>query len=367
VRAACSVIVILLAASAATAQNVRGITAARDAWAAIGDGRNETAAQAFEDALRDMPRDPSLHFGLGLASHFLGQNSRARTELAETLRLAPDYINASVLLGEILYRAGIVGDAIGVYEAALTYAPNEAALSHRLQQWRDELRLQRDFFQSHGQHFTVLFEGPADEPLAAKAVDLLENAYWRVGAALSTYPDAPITVVLYTEQQFRDITRSPDWAAASYDGRIRIPVRGALRRVDELDRVLTHEFTHALVQTIAPAGVPTWLNEGLAVAFEPNGTLWSREQLSSTNARVASRRLNEGFGGLSPADARMAYAQSGAAVQQLLDDAGAHAVVALLRDIARGEPFTAAFAYRMLIPYDDFLANLHARDSALLR
>lgn len=354
-------------ATPAPAQNIRALNAARDAWTAVREGRNEAAASAFEDALRDMPREPSLHFGLGLATHLLGQTSRARAALVETLRIAPDHTDASLLLGEILYRAGTIDDAVRVYETALTHAPQETTIATRLQQWRDELALQRNFYQSQGQHFTVLFEGPADEPLAARAVELLESAYWRVGAALSTYPDGPLTVVLYTEQQFRDITRSPDWAAASYDGRIRIPVRGALRHVDELDRVLTHEFTHALVRTIAPAGVPTWLNEGLAVALEPNGTAWSREQLAATRARVPAGRLNNGFAGFSPADARIAYAQSGAAVQQLLDNAGAHAIVALLRDIARGEPFAAAFAYRMLMSYDDFLASLQGRETALLR
>jgi tetratricopeptide (TPR) repeat protein len=360
VRLALAALAILAATTPAPAQNIRTLTAARDAWTAIREGRNEAAARAFEDALRDLPREPSLHFGLGLASHLLGQASRARAELTEALRLAPDYTDASLLLGELLYRAGTVEEAVRVYEEALTHAPGTSALDARLQQWRDELALQRDFYQSHGQHFTVLFEGPADEPLAAKAVELLESAYWRVSTALSTYPEAPVTVVLYTEQQFRDVTRSPDWAAASYDGRIRVPVRGALRHVDELERVLAHEFTHVIVRTLAPTGVPTWLNEGLAVAFEPNGTAWSRSQLSGSGTRVPSARLHDGFGGFSPADARMAYAQSGAAVQRLLDTAGAHAIAALLRDIARGEPFADAFAYRMLMPYDDFLASLRA-------
>ena len=112
-------------------------------------------------------------------------------------------------------------------------------------------------------------------------IDVLEAAYWRVGTALLTFPERIITVVLYTEQQFRDITRSPGWAAAAYDGRIRVPVRGALMNPEELDRVLTHEFTHALVQSLAPRGVPTWLNEGLAVMFEPNGPAWADAQLGS--------------------------------------------------------------------------------------
>lgn len=119
VRALCAVILLVLTtATDAPAQNIRAITAAREAWASIRDGRNQAAARAFEDAIRDMPREPSLHFGLGLASHLMGQTSRARTELAESLRLTPDFTDASLLLGEILYRAGTVDEAIQVYKAA---------------------------------------------------------------------------------------------------------------------------------------------------------------------------------------------------------------------------------------------------------
>ena len=53
---------------------------------------------------------------------------------------------------------------------------------------------------------------------------MLEAAYARIGAALATYPAEPITVVLYTREQFQDVTRLPTWAAGNYDGRIRVPV-----------------------------------------------------------------------------------------------------------------------------------------------
>src|SRR5688572_332117 len=132
-----------------------------------------------------------------------------------------------------------------------------------------EEALHRDFFQSQGSHFTVLFEGPQDHPLATRALEVLEAAYFRIGTSLATFPERPITVVLYTQQQFQDITRAPAWAAAAYDGRIRVPIRGALAKPAELERVLSHELAHAMVHAIAPRGVPTWLSEGLAVMFEP--------------------------------------------------------------------------------------------------
>ena len=351
------------------AQGLHGSQAAASAragWDAIRAGRAADAAAAFADAIAAEPRDPALHLGAGLASHLLGQATAARHALERALTLAPGYTAAALLLGEILYRGSDLDGAIRVYEQALAHArrgPSDVEggteqLTGRLAEWRREAALHSGFFQRHGAHFTVLFEGPADDDLAKQAVERLEEAYWRVGTALATYPEQVITVVLYTQQQFRDITRSPDWAAASYDGRIRVPMRGALARPAELERVIVHEFTHALVRGIAPHGIPTWLNEGLAVLFEPQGLERAKRQIGGTRARLPHDRLGGTFGGFSPREARLAYAQSAVAVDRLIGLAGTPAVVELLRDLARGEAFDAAFERRALLPFDRFVREL---------
>lgn len=356
-----ALVVLLLLSVDSSAQGVPGTRAAvagRAGWEAIRAGRSEDAAKAFAEALDVEPRDPSLHLGAGLAAHLLGRTTAARHSLEQALALAPRYTEASLLLGEILYRGSDLDGAIRVYEAALKHAPDHAALGKRLADWRRESTLHSGFFQSQGAHFTVLFEGPADEAVANRAVELLEAAYWRVGTALYTFPEHVITVVLYTEEQFRDITRAPDWAAASFDGRIRVPMRGALAKPEELERVLAHEFTHALVRSIAPRGVPTWLNEGLAVLFEPNGLQWADSQLTSSETRIPHSRLATGFSGLSGRDARLAYAQSATAVQKLIDLAGTPALVSLLQDLARGDDIESAFERRALVPYEAFVNGL---------
>lgn len=355
---------LLIFATSVLAQGVPGTrsgAAGRAGWEAIRTGRSQEAAAAFAEAIAAEPRDPSLYLGAGLAAHLLGQATKARQALEQALELAPNYTTASLLLGEILYRGSDLEGAIRVYEAALTHAPGHEALMKRLADWRRESALHSRFFQSNGSHFTVLFEGPSDEQLAARAIELLEAAYWRIGTAFYTFPEQVITVVLYTQEQFRDITRSPDWAAAVYDGRIRVPVRGALTRLDELERVLAHEFTHVLVRTLAPQGVPTWLNEGLAVLFENNGEQWAGRTMASASRRLPYAKLNGSFAGLTGRDARLAYAQSALAAQRLVDLAGTPAVVALLQDLAQGEPFERAFERRTLIPYPTFVEGLEAR------
>jgi hypothetical protein len=206
-----------------------------------------------------------------------------------------------------------------------------------------------------GSHFTVSFEGAAEAALAVEALEVLDRAYWRIGLLLGgAYPNEPVPVVLYTGEQFRDITRSPSWAAAAYDGIIRVPMRGALENPTELDRVLSHEFTHALVRSLASRGVPTWLNEGLATALETGDLGWAERQVDSLPAPVPLRTLQSGFGRLTGDQAQLAYATSALAARRLIDEAGGFAIANLLRDLGKGVDFEAAFLHRIQRPFSEF-------------
>jgi hypothetical protein len=112
---------------------------------------------------------------------------------------------------------------------------------------------------------------------------------------------------------------------------------------------------HALVAMLGGRSVPVWLNEGLATAYEPGGGA-DDELLARASSRPPLARLERSFGGLSSADAQLAYAISGRAVQKMLQLRGAPAVVALLQDIARGVPFPSAFNQRIAMRYEDFQA-----------
>jgi tetratricopeptide (TPR) repeat protein len=296
-----------------------------------------------------------------------GRTDEARLLWTDALRLEPALTEASLALGELIYRGADLDNAIAIYERALTYAPDHPHLTRRLAAWRKEAELHNRFGQRLGDHFTVLFEGPAEAQLAERAVQVLEGAFWRIGGALNAYPVETVTVVLYTREQFRDITQSPDWAGGAYDGRIRMPVQGALANPREFERVLAHEFTHALVRSLAARGVPFWLDEGLAVVYEGSDLSAKREQVRRAAALLPLTRLERSFANLTAAEARLAYAQSAVAVQALIDHTGPAGVVNLLNDIGRGQPFADAFERHALLSYADFQAKLAARDDHEIR
>jgi hypothetical protein len=323
-------------------------------WDALNAGRVQDAVAAFDEALRSGPQNTSTLLGAGLAARLQGRTDDVRRFLIDALKLDPSLTPASLLLGNVLYQSGDLDGAIDVYQRALALTPNNQQLSKQLDAWQKESELHNGFRQTLGDHFTVLFEGPAEAELAARAVTLLEADYWRIGTALSTYPTSVITVILYTREQFRDITQSPEWAGGAFDGRIRIPVQGALQNSTEFARVLAHEFTHALVQSVASRGVPTWLHEGLADCFDGSDIRKKEQQLRLADTRVPLTRLEGSFEGLTSKEASLAYAESAIAVHTLLDDAGAPALLNLLSDLGRGVPFGEAFERNMLMSYADF-------------
>jgi tetratricopeptide (TPR) repeat protein len=327
---------------------------ARAGWQAIEAGDAAKAQSHFVEALRGAPAEPTLLLGAGLAAHLLGQADNARRSLVDALKYQPSLTPASLLLGEVLYRTDDIQGAIQTYEQALVHAPAHPVLTKRLAEWHKEAALHERFAQKLGDHFTVLFEGPAEAVLAAKAVEILEAAYWRIGSVLYTYPPDVVTVVLYTREQFRDVTQSPDWAGGAFDGRIRVPVRGALENLASFERVLTHEYTHAVVRSLAPRGVPQWLNEGLAMYFEGGDLSAHVEHVRNAERPHPLTTLERSFAGMDGTSAALAYAQSAAAVKRLMDEAGAPAIVGILTDLGRGIPFADAFQRHANMPYADF-------------
>lgn len=330
----------------------------RAGFDALQTGQFDRAVTSFQEGLAADPTNPRLHLGLGIVAFGQQRDGAAKTELDRALELAPGLTEAREFLGLVLHRQGDLFGAIRSYETLMAAVPSDAAAADRLDEWRRELELADRMQQTLGEHFTVSFEGPAEAELASKAVESLERAYWRIGPLLGVYPASAVTVVLYTSEQFRDITRSPSWAAAAYDGTIRVPMRGALDSADELDRVLAHELTHALVHTLAPRAIPTWLNEGLAAALESPDLSWALATLRKSDRRIPLNLLASSFRDLDGRDAALAYALSAVAVGRLLDEIGGVGVANLIRDLGEGADFETSFAHRAQQSFRDFSARL---------
>ena len=139
-----------------------------------------------------------------------------------------------------------------------------------------------------------------------------------------------------------------------------MPLRGALARPEELTRVLVHELTHAMLHSAAPHGLPQWLNEGIAVNFEPHGVEWAEAELAKAPTVLPFATLARSFQTLAGDTARMAYAQSAVIAHRMMQDAGGTTLAAILQDLNDGTSFDVAFEQRFLMPFESFAASLSA-------
>ncbi len=289
-------------------------------WKMVERGDAARAARLFADALALEPDEPVLRFGAGVAAYLGGRPKDAVVHLRRALDINPRLTQAALLLGEIAYAEGDVALAIATVEKALKYLPNDPDLTQRLAAWQTEADIHRGFEERRDDRFRVMFKGAADAALATKATDILNAAFWTIGAKLGTYPSQTVVVMLYTDQQFRDITQAPDWAGAVYDGRIRVPAAGAAKAPQEFERVLIHELARAIITAAAPRGVPTWLHEGLAEYFEGEDPQAARRRLRAVgrDQLIPLVSLEGAFVEFGPAQAQVAYDESLVAVDAIM-------------------------------------------------
>jgi hypothetical protein len=202
------------------------------------------------------------------------------------------------------------------------------------------------FRDNRREHFVARFEGDAHEQLSWTALDHLEKAYFFVGGKLGIHPREQITVVIYTGNQYKQVSNVPDWADGSFDGKIRVREGSLQLAQGQLESLLRHEYTHAALATL-PTAVPTWMNEGLAQHFEGEDVARLQRFLArakSESALLPWERMQGTFVSIvEPAQAQVAYAMAALMVRELVDKRGEYALQTLMSRMASGESFDAAF------------------------
>jgi tetratricopeptide (TPR) repeat protein len=350
-------VAVLVALHSASAPHAQSADAVDRGFAALQRGDADAAAAIFRTALVERQHDAVLLYGAGYASYLRGRDEEAAKFLQQALGIEPRLTQASVLFGAVAYRRGELDLAIKTYERVLTQIPANMAVRQQLEAWRAEAGVEDRFEAYRDERFTVMFDGPAQQKLAAHATATMGAAFPRIAAALGSSPSSPIRVVFYTTQQFHDITGAPEWAGGGFDGQIRLPLAGAAQDLAAFDRVLTHELTHAIVHSIAPRNVPAWLHEGLAMRFESRGAPAQRRRASAPRGFFPLAALEQGFSRLSLAQAAIAYDESACAAGVLLSRVGSRGLAELLQDLDGGETIDQAIQ-RFGIAFPAFEADV---------
>jgi tetratricopeptide (TPR) repeat protein len=320
-------------------------------------GDYQSARDAFDQAVRYNDAGFEGHLGLGTAYFQLREDSSAERELNKAIGLNSNSFEAYAVLGELYYRKDDLVTAASYWEKAVALNPSAVALRTRLERIKREQGTEKDFNRDVTSHFLIKYEGNAKIEAGRIVLRILEDAYGVVGRGLSYYPSQEIQVILYSNQQFQEVTDAPGWSGGLYDGKIRIPIGGIEQETPGLRRILYHEYTHAVVRTITPR-CPTWLNEGLAQYFE--GREISAQQMAMLK-RVAQlgklpplSNLEGSFMGLNSGQAVYAYLFSLSAVRYMADSYGVYRIKSVLEELGKGANTGDAISSGIMRSYDEF-------------
>jgi len=282
-------------------------------------GRYADAARALGQASGLDPDNPRIDYYRGVLAFKRGEYRQSVRRLEACVKKEPDHRPAWETLGHAYYRLDRLKETIAAWEKVLTLEPSaDQALRRYLKRVRAELGFKEISVAGRSRHFRVKADGTrfGVEAVAAEVLRFLEDGYDKVCADLGFYPAEVVTVVLYTNEDFKRVTGAHHWVGGTFDGaRIRLKVRDFHTHRDPIHRTLVHELTHMVVHRLAGGTpVPSWMNEGFARVEEGVTAEAANDDLARLGGKQALfpiEKLGPPFTRLSSAnDARRAYAQS---------------------------------------------------------
>lgn len=307
-------------------------------------GDYRSARLDFENALRNNPQNPAI---LNFYASLLVKTGNARQAIVyaeQAVAQAPDSADAYAVLGYAQYSADRPKEAIQSWKKSLALRP-DASIQQILARAQREKSVESNYSERETGHFVLRYEGEqSSEALRAQILETLEGAYRDLSVEFAKEPRATIPVVLYTSQDFFDVTRAPGWVGALNDGQIRIPLRGITSVTPTLARILRHELAHSFINQATQGRCPQWLNEGIAQMLEPKslsgGAALAR--LFKVNREVPLNALESGFSSFSGEQAQLAYMESLATVSYIRDRYGMSDVMRILDRLGQGESVESA-------------------------
>jgi tetratricopeptide (TPR) repeat protein len=289
-----------------------------------------------------------------------GEREMQRRHLETSLRLDPENVASLIDMAEWHYGGGEHEEALEHFRRAQALDPSADLVSGVIDMVERDLVATQGHVIEQTEHFTVSHPGASARDFADMCLEVLERGFAHLSQELGHTPQNRIEVVIYPESLFQNVTLAPDWAMASFDGKIRIIVTSleSVRQRETLFGTLHHEMTHAFIYDIAGQECPDWLNEGLAQCLEPGFQVSPSmiDRLRTLRGRgelPAITDLPFDFGGISSTqEAQIAYLAASAFTHSLMEQRGAQPLRDVLRDLAEGMAIEEAVLRRLQQPLE---------------
>ncbi|MFH1093111.1 MAG: hypothetical protein V1739_03020 [Candidatus Omnitrophota bacterium] len=313
------------------------------------------AAQCLKLAVDYFPEEPVLKKNAGTIYLVWADNLMRKNEydnadrmLSNAERFDENNPYLYVLKGEIAYFRDNYYRAKDNWKKALELNPSLYNIRIKLEKLEKDQETERNFSIKEIENFKLKFEGIDKQDLAEQAAEILRNAYREVGQDYDLYPRATVPVVIYPKNKLQKLDYFPDWAAGTYDGKIRFG-ENLIEHKIFMKAVLYHEYAHVLIRILGGDNVPLWLNEGLAEhaakkfktpdmrkerkillkkAFEQENT-FSVDKLGVMDLSRLSF--------LSPNRIELVYAQSESFIEYLIKRSSLHDMKTLLEHLKAGD------------------------------
>lgn len=187
----------------------------------------------------------------------------SREALKDALDHDPSNSFAYELLGDVDNMQDDLPEAKKNYEIAYNLNP-KPTLKEKIEKLNTDRKLAKNLSVYKEEHFVIKYFKKSDEDKGFELRELLRNTYARISKDFGHYFNHQVIVLLYDEEDFKNLSGLPHWATGLYDGKVRMPINRT--GFDDLDlkSLTAHEVTHAFVAGMSGMRAPAWINEGLA-------------------------------------------------------------------------------------------------------
>jgi tetratricopeptide (TPR) repeat protein len=320
------------------------------------EGDLDKASRLYRQALSVAP--DSILGRVELAELFIsrGDLKSAQSQLEQAKRVAPDEPTVRDKLGDVYYRRGRTALAIREWQRALELSPN-ADLLFKLKQALRENEQDIEFDELRRPQFLIRYDGVVNEDIGRAVAAALDEEYFDLVREFHFTPQAPVTVILYTNREFAESLDAPSWASAINDGQVRIPVEGIDKLTPKLRQLLRHELTHSFVSARTAGNCPIWFQEGLAqyrAGESPTDLYEILREARDTGTIMPLWSLEGSLMHYSKDQARLAYMESLAATQYVVKRRNRRALTQILDTLADRKTMNEALKKVVGLDYQEF-------------